>query len=139
MQFAPAKNRKPPGVIIVSLVDVLMVVLIFMVVSTTFKDSQAFINLAASSEADGHQQQNLKPLVITVPENAENILLDGSPFQIGQIERELKEKLQQTPNLQVSIEADGKADFEIIVKIRDAAKSAGVKNLNAFVQEGPDP
>ncbi|MBL67144.1 MAG: hypothetical protein CMO74_01635 [Verrucomicrobiales bacterium] len=139
MQFAPAKNRKPPGVIIVSLVDVLMVVLIFMVVSTTFKDSQAFINLAASSEADGHQQQNLKPLVITVPENAENILLDGSPFQIGQIERELKERLQQTPNLQVSIEADGKADFEIIVKIRDAAKSAGVKNLNAFVQEGPVP
>ncbi|MBR89900.1 MAG: hypothetical protein CMO66_01315 [Verrucomicrobiales bacterium] len=139
MQFAPAKNRKPPGVIIVSLVDVLMVVLIFMVVSTTFKDSQAFINLAASSEADGHQQQNLKPLVITVPENADNILLDGSPFQIGQIGRELKERLQQTPNLQVSIEADGKADFEIIVKIRDAAKSAGVRNLNAFVQEGPAP
>jgi biopolymer transport protein ExbD len=46
----------------------------------------------------------------------------------------LKKQVAANPELSLSIEADGKADFEIIVQVRDAAKSAGVKNLNAFVQ-----
>ena len=47
----------------------------------------------------------------------------------------LKKQVDANPELSLSIEADGKVDFEIIVQVRDAAKSAGVKNLNAFVQE----
>ena len=38
MQFRANKKRSAPSVIIVSLIDVLMVVLIFLVVSTTFKE-----------------------------------------------------------------------------------------------------
>ncbi|SVA96320.1 uncharacterized protein METZ01_LOCUS149174, partial [marine metagenome] len=41
MRFLPRKNRKTPAVIIVALIDVLMVVLIFMVVSTTFTNQAA--------------------------------------------------------------------------------------------------
>lgn len=137
MQFVQNKRRTPPAVIIVSLVDVLMVVLIFLVVSTTFKDSQAFIELATSNNSDGQLGGNAKPLVVVIPRDADHVLLAGEKIKIEKLDSELKKRVSAEPNLSLSIEADGKADFEAIVAVRDAAKSAGVKNLNAFVQEKP--
>ena len=46
MQFRARHRRSAPSVIIISLIDVLMVVLIFLVVSTTFKDRLPAIDLA---------------------------------------------------------------------------------------------
>tara|TARA_B100000809_G_scaffold154217_1_gene151595 strand:- start:148 stop:567 length:420 start_codon:yes stop_codon:yes gene_type:complete len=137
MQFVQNKRRTPPAVIIVSLVDVLMVVLIFLVVSTTFKDSQAFIELATSNNSDGQLGENAQPLVVVIPRDADHVLLAGEKIKIEKLDAELKKRVAAEPNLSLSIEADGKADFEAIVAVRDAAKSAGVKNLNAFVQENP--
>ena len=48
MRFLPRKHRKPPTVIVVALIDVLMVVLIFMVVSTTFKNRPPCVSLCQS-------------------------------------------------------------------------------------------
>ena len=137
MQFVQNKRRTPPAVIIVSLVDVLMVVLIFLVVSTTFKDSQAFIELATSNNSDGQLVGNAQPLVVVIPRDDDHVLLAGEKIKIEKLDAELKKRVAAEPNLSLSIEADGKADFEAIVAVRDAAKSAGVKNLNAFVQEKP--
>ena len=139
MQFLPKKRRATPSVIIVSLVDVLMVVLIFLVVSTTFKEAQAYIQMAASNNPDGVQNTNTRPLVISIQRNATNILVDKQEFTTTELATEIKKRLTQTPNLIVNIEADGKVDWEKIVEIRDIAASAGVKNLNAYVEEKQEP
>jgi len=139
MQFLPKKRRATPSVIIVSLVDVLMVVLIFLVVSTTFKEAQAYIQMAASNNPDGVQNTNTRPLVISIQRNATNILVDKQEFTTTELATEIKKRLAQTPNLIVNIEADGKVDWEKIVEIRDIAASAGVKNLNAYVEEKQEP
>ena len=139
MQFLPKKRRATPSVIIVSLVDVLMVVLIFLVVSTTFKEAQAYIQMAASNNPDGVQNTNTRPLVISIQRNATNVLVDKQEFTATELATEIKKRLAQTPNLIVNIEADGKVDWEKIVEIRDIAASAGVKNLNAYVEEKQEP
>ena len=138
MQFLPKKRRATPSVIIVSLVDVLMVVLIFLVVSTTFKEAQAYIQMAASNNPDGVQNTNTRPLVISIQRNATNVLVDKQEFTTTELATEIKKRLPQTPNLIVNIEADGKVDWEKIVEIRDIAASAGVKTLNAYVEEKQD-
>jgi len=138
MQFLPKKRRATPSVIIVSLVDVLMVVLIFLVVSTTFKEAQAYIQMAASNNPDGVQNTNTRPLVISIQRNATNVLVDKQEFTTTELATEIKKRLAQTPNLIVNIEADGKVDWEKIVEIRDIAASAGVKTLNAYVEEKQD-
>ena len=138
MQFLPKKRRATPSVIIVSLVDVLMVVLIFLVVSTTFKEAQAYIQMAASNNPDGVQNTNTHPLVISIQRNATNVLVDKQEFTTTELATEIKKRLTQTPNLIVNIEADGKVDWEKIVEIRDIAASAGVKTLNAYVEEKQD-
>ena len=139
MQFLPKKRRATPSVIIVSLVDVLMVVLIFLVVSTTFKEAQSYIQMAASNNPDGIQNTNTRPLVISIQRNATNVLVDKQEFTTTELATEIKRRLTQTPSLIVNIEADGKVDWEKIVEIRDIAASAGVKNLNAYVEEKQEP
>ena len=61
MRFVPRKNRKPPTVIVVALIDVLMVVLIFMVVSTTFKN-QAAVRLALPESSQAKKEQGFSVL-----------------------------------------------------------------------------
>ena len=111
-----------------------MVVLIFLVVSTTFKKSQAYIELAASDNPAGELNSDAQPLLITIPRDKDHVLLKGKEIALENLSAMLKKQVAANPELSLSIEADGKADFEIIVQVRDAAKSAGVKNLNAFVQ-----
>ena len=137
MQFVQNKRRTPPSVIIVSLVDVLMVVLIFLVVSTTFKESQAYIELAASENPEGQLNSDKQPLLVTIPRDTDHVLIRDEEIPLDKLGAKLKTQVEANPDLSLSIEADGKADFEIIVQVSDAAKSAGVKNLSAFVRENP--
>ncbi len=137
MQFVQNKRRTPPSVIIVSLVDVLMVVLIFLVVSTTFKESQAYIELAASDNPEGQLNSDARPVLVTIPRDKNYVLIGREEVPLEKLGAKLKAQVDANPELSLSIEADGKVDFEVIVQVRDAAKSAGVKNLNAFVQEKP--
>lgn len=139
MQFLPQKRRSTPSVIIVSLVDVLMVVLIFLVVSTTFKEAQAYIEIASSDSPDGIQGANSKSVVITIPRDSEHIMLDGKKLLIEKLRLELIKRFSDDSGLILAIEADGKADFEIVVRVRDIAKSVGIKKLNAFVHDKPKP
>ncbi len=134
MQFVQNKRRTAPSVIIVSLVDVLMVVLIFLVVSTTFKESQAYIELAASDNPEGQLNSDARPVLVTIPRDKNHVLIGGEEVPLEKLGAKLKAQVDANPELSLSIEADGKVDFEVIVQVRDAAKSAGVKNLNAFVQ-----
>jgi len=137
MQFVQNKRRTPPSVIIVSLVDVLMVVLIFLAVSTTFKESQAYIELATSDNPEGQLNSHAQPVLVTIPRDKNHVLIGGEEVPLEKLGAKLKAQVDANPELSLSIEADGKVDFEVIVQVRDAAKSAGVKNLNAFVQGKP--
>jgi len=104
------------------------------VVSTTFKESQAYIELAASDNPEGQLNSDARPVLVTIPRDKNHVLIGGEEVPLEKLGAKLKAQVDANPELSLSIEADGKVDFEVIVQVRDAAKSAGVKNLNAFVQ-----
>ena len=76
MKFA-VRKRRAPSIIIVSLVDILTILLIFFVVSTTFKKDQpeVQINLPESKTATNTPAE-LEHAIVSVSENDE-IKLDG--------------------------------------------------------------
>jgi biopolymer transport protein ExbD len=133
MKFA-AKKRRAPSIIIVSLVDVLTILLIFFVVSTTFKKDQpeVQINLPDSKHAAAVPAE-LDHSIVSVDQNDE-ISLDGHPIAVDQLEEAIRE-LPDTKRTSLALQADRKASFGIIIKVMDALKSAGVKNLPAFTAE----
>lgn len=132
MKFA-VRKRRAPSIIIVSLVDILTILLIFFVVSTTFRKDQpeVQINLPESKTATSAPAE-LEHALLTVSENDE-IKLDGKTIAVEELENAVK-NLSDTRRTSLALQADKKASFGIIVKVMDALKLAGVKNLPAFTR-----
>ena len=132
MKFA-VRKRRAPSIIIVSLVDILTILLIFFVVSTTFKKDQpeVQINLPESKTATTAPAE-LEHAILTVSENDE-IKLDGKTVAVEDLESAVR-NLSETRRTSLALQADKKASFGIIVKVMDALKLAGVKNLPAFTR-----
>jgi biopolymer transport protein ExbD len=133
MKFA-VKKRRAPSIIIVSLVDILTILLIFFVVSTTFKRDQpeVQINLPDSKTATKTPAE-LEHAIVTVDGNDE-IKLDGRPVAIEELQDAVNQ-LPPTKKSSLALQADKKASFGTIIKVMDALKLAGVKNLPAFTSE----
>ena len=135
MRFLPRKHRKPPTVIVVALIDVLMVVLIFMVVSTTFKN-QAAVRLALPESSQAQREAAVsKALVITVTKEAPHFYFGTEPVEETALEAELKKAMEGNRERGLSIRSDTDAPFGKIIKVMDAAKAAGVKGVKAFTKE----
>ena len=132
MKFAP-KKRRAPSIIIVSLVDILTILLIFFVVSTTFKRDQpeVQINLPDSKTATKTPAE-LEHSIVSVDANDE-IKLDGRAMAVEELQNAVNE-LPATKKSSLALQADKKASFGAIIKVMDALKLAGVKNLPAFTQ-----
>jgi len=132
VKFA-VRKRRAPSIIIVSLVDILTILLIFFVVSTTFKKDQpeVQINLPESKTATTAPAE-LEHALLTVSENDE-IKLDGKTVAVEDLESAVR-NLSETRRTSIALQADKKASFGIIVKVMDALKLAGVKNLPAFTR-----
>jgi biopolymer transport protein ExbD len=125
------RKRRAPSIIIVSLVDILIILLIFFVVSTTFKKDQpeVQINLPESQTATKAPAEEDHSIVSV---NADDeVLLNGQPLAVEDLEGAVKELLV-TKKTSLALQADKKASFGMIIKVMDALKLAGVKNLPAF-------
>ena len=130
MKFA-VRKRRAPSIIIVSLVDVLTILLIFFVVSTTFKKDQpeVQINLPESKTATSKPAE-LEHAIVSVDQN-DAVKLDGRSISIDELEGAVRQLPAQRKS-SLALQADKKASFGMIVKVMDALKLAGVKNLPAF-------
>lgn len=128
------RKRRAPSIIIVSLVDILTILLIFFVVSTTFKKDQpeVQINLPESKTATKAPAE-MEHAIVTV-DQADTIKLDGHPVDVDELERAVR-NLSQTQKASLALQADRKASFGTIIKVMDALKLAGVRNLPAFTRE----
>ena len=132
MQFAVRKKRAPQ-IIIVSLVDILTILLIFFVVSTTFKKDQpeVQINLPESKTATA-QPAEVDHAIVSVDAN-DDVKLDGKSIAVDQLQAAVND-LPAARKSTLAMQADKKASFGTIIKVMDALKLAGVKNLPAFTR-----
>jgi biopolymer transport protein ExbD len=133
MKFA-VRKRRAPSIIIVSLVDILTILLIFFVVSTTFKRDQpeVQINLPESKTATKAPAE-LEHAIVTVDEN-DTIKLDGHAVDVDELEKAVRD-LPETRRSSLALQADKKASYGTIIKVLDALKLAGVRNLPAFTRQ----
>jgi biopolymer transport protein ExbD len=132
MNFS-VRKRRAPNIIIVSLVDILIILLIFFVVSTTFKKDQpeVQINLPQSKTATAKPAE-LEHAIVSVDEN-DAVRLNGKDIAVDQLEEAVR-NLSAEQRSSLALRADKKTSFGTIIKVLDALKLAGVKNLPAFTQ-----
>jgi biopolymer transport protein ExbD len=127
------RKRRAPSIIIVSLVDILTILLIFFVVSTTFKRDQPEVQInLPDSKTSTKTSSELEHAIVSVNENDE-VRLDGEVIVPEELEAAVR-NLPATRRASLALQADKKASFGTIIKVMDALKLAGVKNLPAFTR-----
>jgi biopolymer transport protein ExbD len=123
----------------VALVDVLIVLLIFLMVTTTFKQQSALkLKLPESSQAQKSGANENPPLVVSIDTNGV-YYLDKLPKTYEQLKSELISQAAKNPKLVLAINADEKAPWGKVVKIRDAAAEAKITSLVAYTKEKATP
>src|SRR4051812_3187936 len=141
MRFSTHKRRRAPSVIIVSLIDVLLVVLIFLMVTTAFKDAPAFkIKLPETTQtAPQTGAKENPPLIITITTNTPTFYIARNPVTLDRLKAELMQRAKANPQLVVAIRADDQATYGNVVKVTEAAQAAHVKEVRTFLKPGITP
>src|SRR5450432_3376475 len=135
MKFA-VRKRRAPSIIIVSLVDILTILLIFFVVSTTFKKDQPEVEInLPDSKTSTSKPAEIEHAIVSV-DAADALKLDGKAIAVDELQEAIV-NLSAARKSSLVLNADEKASFGIIIKVMDALKLAGVKNLPAFTQSAP--
>jgi biopolymer transport protein ExbD len=131
MRFA-RKSRRRPLINIISLIDILVVLLIFYIATTVFKRSEPKINIVVPASSRATSTKETTPSIIYVTADSK-MFLDDAPVEPDQLADLLKSKLAANPGYKVAMKADTKAPFGMITKVMDAAHTAGISDLPTFM------
>ncbi|PAW78403.1 MAG: biopolymer transporter ExbD [Verrucomicrobia bacterium Tous-C9LFEB] len=134
MRFQTHRNRKTPFINIISLVDILCILLIFFIVTTVFKKEEPIVQIKLPETTQAEAAKETPPTIIYVTAD-EKIFLDSQPVSPDQLGSILKTKMDSGAFNKLAMKADKKAPFGLIVKVMDAAKFAGIKNLPTFTED----
>ena len=137
--FEPTKSPFVPRIRIINLVDVLFILLIFFIATTTFRvasQQPSAVKLALpeakSAEAVGKQKSN--QVRITVATDG-TIYLGPDKISTGKLERALADAKAKNPDIILELSADKSVSYGIIVGVVDAARVAGIRNITAFTKK----
>lgn len=134
MQFYTRK-RRTPFINIVSLIDILAILLIYFIVTATFRkpEPQLQINLPDSKSAEATASAHKEPAILRVKSEKE-ITLDEKPVTIESLTSSLIKLRESQPSRGIAMQADREAPFGVVVKILDSLKAAGLQDVPAFTQ-----
>jgi biopolymer transport protein ExbD len=135
MQFY-SRKRRSPAINIISLIDILCIVLIFFIVTTTFKKEEPMIAIDLPESSQAKATQETPPTILYVT-SASKVFLDNSPVTVEGLAALLKRKVAASPSFKIALKASKEAPFGVIVKVMDAARLAGIEQLPTYTEEAP--
>ena len=130
-----ASRRTPPGMDLTPLIDVIFQLLLFFMLSTTFRNSPSFeVQLPEVSSDQMIQDDNSWTLTIT---KSKEILSENGTLQRDELSLVLEEKVRENPKLSLVIEADQELSHGTVVDIMDVAQQAGVQTVQIGATQQP--
>ncbi len=131
MNFRRGRFREEPEINFIPLIDVLLVVLIFLMASTTYnKFTELKISLP---EADAEKQvQRPKQITVVIDPTGRFQVNEKAPFTfpgIASLSQNLKDAATGLTDPVVVIKADGAAKHQDVVHVMEAARLAGLGNI----------
>ena len=117
------------------MMDIVFLLLIFFLVTSTFlPDSGMELELPESTTATASE---IAPTMISVAEDGA-VRLDGEGISVEELQQRVA-ALPESDRQRITVRADSRVDYGVIVRIIDALRNAGVSGLSLpmdAVQEG---
>lgn len=113
------------------MIDMVFILLIFFIVSTTFiKESGVVVERPAASTGEAQQAQ------VVVGIDSDNIIwLEGDTIDIRTLSGRMTQLLTEKDNLSVIVAADVQANAGILVKVIDNCRQAGVRDVSVATKD----
>ncbi len=131
--FGKPVKKDFPLINITSLIDVMFLLLIFLVITTTFNPHLGLsLQLPESKTNDEIKDTNTYRVIIDSKGNiylAEKDSKSSLPITIEELERTLKEIKAENPSASLILESDAEVPFRITVKVFDLALQLGYSGL----------
>lgn len=125
MQFHDSKKRKVI-INITSLIDVLFLLLIFFMVSSTFVEQPGMkLELPESKSA---ASEKIKDLILEIKTD-DSLILNNEPVSIDNLENKFKELLPNLEEKSLVLKADKNVSHGTVVAVMDLAKLSGLEKL----------
>lgn len=137
MNFQRGQHRDEPEINLIPMIDVLLVILIFLMVTTTYaKFSELQINLP---QATGDPAKD-KPAQINVAVDAAgNYQINDTTLNfvnVASLSARLKKSAAGASDPVIVINADAKATHQSVINVMEAAREAGIVRITFATQHG---
>jgi len=137
MNFQRGRFREEPEINLIAMIDVLLVILIFLMITTTYaKFSGLEINLPTADTQNTAEKPNEISVVITA---AGEVLVNRNPVggrDVISIGAAMKRAMGSGKEPVVVINADAKAAHQSVIDVMQAAQHAGLAHIS-FATQAP--
>ena len=135
MNFQRGRNREEPEINLVPMIDVLLVIIIFLMLTTTYsKFSGLELNLPTAEASKQVEQPN--EINVAVTANGQ-VLINQSPLAAADVKGiadGLRRAGGERQDPLIVINADAKATHQSVVDVMQAAQSAGYPHISFATQ-----
>ncbi len=138
MNFQRGRQKEDPEINLVPMIDVLLVILIFLMITTTYsKFSELEINLPQAAASDKPAEHtNVVDVGITA---TGSYLINGTSVKdtgTESLSNALHEAAGDRPDPVIVIHADANATHQSVIRVMEAARLAGYNHIT-FSTENP--
>jgi biopolymer transport protein ExbD len=137
MDFRRGQGREEPEINLIPMIDVLLVILIFLMVTTTFtRFAEIQINLPTAEANPTAERANEVQVAVDA---LGNYVLNRSSVPFRSVEAFAEELRRSTVGMNepvIVINADAKASHQSVINIMEAARLAGLSRIT-FATQGP--
>jgi biopolymer transport protein ExbD len=135
--FGGSPRKRLPGINITPLVDVMLLLIIFFAISSSFEEKSGLdVSLPKSTEASAQEPVDR---VITVGEDGQFQYGDQMGLDEQALEAAVRESLAGNPDAVVVLRADEASTYQKYIQALDVAKRCGVKKLVLQTKSVPAP
>ncbi len=135
MNFQRGREKEPLEINLVPLIDVMMVILIFLMITTTYnKYTELQINLPT---ADADKQMERSNEIAVLVNSQGQYVINRQPVVFRTVEQladELKRAAASAKEPVVVISADATATHQAVVRVMEAARVAGLTQITFTTQ-----
>ncbi|PKO34791.1 MAG: biopolymer transporter ExbD [Betaproteobacteria bacterium HGW-Betaproteobacteria-7] len=135
MKFQRGRSREEPEINLIPMIDVLLVIIIFLMLTTTYsKFSGLEINLPTADATKQNEQPNEIDVAVTA---SGQILVNKSPLPASDVKAiadALRRAAGERQDPVIVINADAKATHQSVVDIMQAAQTAGYPHISFATQ-----
>mgnify|MGYP003589739913 CR=1 FL=1 len=138
MNFQRGRGHDEPEINLIPLIDVLLVIIIFLMLTTTYaKFSGLEINLPTADASKQSEQPNEVNVAVTA---SGQILVNKAPLPVADV-KAIAEAMRRAAGDRkeplIVINADAKATHQSVVDIMQAAQTAGYPHIS-FATQSPN-